>query len=246
MKKVFALLLLFCLSLPSFAKPNYSYSVEPVNTSTNYSGAYVNEEISVPVSKIGLPQEYMEPEVVQVEKGLEIVWNEWHAKVRNKVLSDVRGSSTPSKHLTFNLMTVDRNKNISDIIVIYVPETSLTRVRDVGYVTPDSDIYMYIYEKNTYYKIKVKDKFLEAKRKNIEKILSNSDIIETNFYTIPNFDYFAPLAQRIQNRQGDSYLAFPKGSKRSSMVVTQGTTDISWLKAGSKYMPEDFNDTERY
>ena len=105
---------------------------------------------------------------------------------------------------------------------------------------------MYIYEKNTYYKIKVKDKFLEAKRKNIEKILSNSDIIETNFYTIPNFDYFAPLAQRIQNRQGDSYLAFPKGSKRSSMVVTQGTTDISWLKAGSKYMPEDFNDTERY
>lgn len=246
MKKIYTLLLLLSLSLPCFAKPNYSYSVEHINQSNAYSGAYIDEEINVPISKIGLPEEYMEPEVTQVEKGLEIVWNKWHANVRNKVLSDVRAADTPDNHLTFNLMTVDRNKNISNIIVIYVPETSLTRVQNEGFLTPESEIYMYIYEKNMYYKIKIKDKFLEANRKNLEKMLSNSDIIPTEFYSIPNFGYFVPLAQRVQKRQGDSYLSFPEGSKRVSVVVTQGTTDIDWIKAGTKYVPEDFNDTEKY
>ena len=148
MKKVFASLLLFCLVSPCFAKPNYSYTVEPVSQTNGYSGAYVDEEITVPISQIGLPQEYMEPEVIQEEKGLEIVWNKWHANVWNKVLSDVRAVSTLAKHLTFNLMTVDRNKNISDIIVIFVPEASLTRVQNEGYLTPESNIYMYIHERN--------------------------------------------------------------------------------------------------
>ena len=121
MKKIILTLLISSISLTSYAKPNYSYTINQTPTQTQYNtqGVYVNEEITTPISQIGVPEHYLQPQVE--EKGLEIEWNEWHANLRNYVMKKQFFSNIPNifrNNALYSIVyTVHKNGQVSDVIV---------------------------------------------------------------------------------------------------------------------------------
>ena len=116
-------------SIPAFAKPNYSYTINqaPIQAPNSTQGAYVNEEITIPITQVGFSEEYTKPEIV--EQGLEIVWNEWHARVRNQMFyKNLKHVSSPDNYIIHLFYTVDINKNISNIEFVYIPESSTSKI----------------------------------------------------------------------------------------------------------------------
>jgi hypothetical protein len=235
------LILALMLCLPTFAKPNYSYSTN--TTKYDYSGTYINEEINVPVTKIGIPQEFFEEQ--KEETGLEIVWNSWHAKVRNKVLEAVRYLNYSKKHLVCKAYLVDKNKNVSDIIVCVLHEDNMYIENKNVYVKPNIVFYAYKNDENKFYKMQVHQEGLKASSSEFTKILAAAEYTPVGFYAITESNYYVKVARKIEELNGKSVLKFPKKSKRTKVVVTQGTTNIGYLKGDGKYHSRDFNDIER-
>ena len=113
MKKIILTLLILTIGSSAFAKPNYSYTFEPIQAPSKYSGTYIDEEMNIPVSQIGLPEQYTQPQVE--EKGLEIEWNEWHAKVRNYIVEH-KHDNIPSEYLLADAWITDRNSSVFFLI----------------------------------------------------------------------------------------------------------------------------------
>ena len=239
--KILILTLILMLCLPTFAKPNYSYSTNTIKY--DYSGTYIDEEITTPISQIGLPQEFLEEQ--KEEAGLEVVWNSWHAKVRNKVLNSIRYLIYPEKHLTCKVYLVDKNKNISNIIVFILEEDNIYFENNRVYVKPNTDFYIYKNDENKFYKMRVYQEGIETKSTEFSKILASAEYTPVGFYAVIESGYYVKVARKIEELNGKSVLNFPKKSKRTKVVVSQGTTNIGYLSGGSRYYSKDFNDIER-
>lgn len=245
MKKIFLALLISTISLSAFAKPNYSYTINqtPIQTPYNTQGVYVNEEITTPITQIGIPEEYTQPEIV--EQGLEIVWNEWHANTRNQMLKNLKQTSLPKKYLMKLVYTVDINKNISNIVMIYIPENAILKINNTSYLDQNSVFYLYQYESNKFYKLSYLSDPIRTASDHIDKILNNSSKTQISFGQVPYWATFPKLGERIKSFSGNKHLTFPSQTRRTSIVVKQGFTDIDWLKMGRALTATDFNDIEK-
>ena len=273
MKKLFLILLILIFGLPCFAKPNYSYTIEPVSqTPDTFFGTYVDEESeSAPVTQIGLPEQYTKPQVE--EKGLEIEWNEWHARVRNYVNDNIY-KNIPIEYTSAEAWRSDRNS--SAFFMVYT-------VHKTGEIT---DIILmrfsrtYLNEKYTPYKITtVKDGKIRFKPEfdvcmekmgengfknftyaiNQDTILSSKTILDTfkNSTFVKQASWLESvwvtntMAKRtVKNIERFSYkpfLKFPEKSKRDKVVVTQGFSYIENLENFSidEYDASNFNDIEK-
>ena len=251
MKQHYKLLITFAIlifSLSVYARPNYSYSTNP--TQSNY-GTYVNEEIDVPFTQIGLPQSYTQPEIQ--EKGLEIVWNQWHAKIRNKLSQDISRTLTPQNYIITVMCTIDKNQNISDIIVAYFPRTALKIISGVAYLKNQTPFYVYRHTQGIYYKATVNSdelftlgKLGKDEHEEVSKIMKNAYFHQISYNQIPYYKFFRQIATKVENRQGQAVLKFPQASKRNSVAVTGGVTDILSIQTVIQYTSDMFNDLERY
>ena len=54
--KLLIIILVLAFGLSAYAKPNYSFSNK--SEQSHYPGTYINEEIDVPTTKIGLPSDF--------------------------------------------------------------------------------------------------------------------------------------------------------------------------------------------
>ena len=111
-------------------------------------GIYVDEEITAPITQIGIPEEYWEPQVE--ENGLEIAWNQWHANVRNQLFRSIKNRDWPQGYSIWIIYTVDLNKNISNIVFMYYPEQAILNKNNVGYLKQNTDFYLYLYDSNKF------------------------------------------------------------------------------------------------
>ena len=241
MKKIFLTLLVLFIGLSAYAKPNYSYTTS--STKYDYSGTYVDEEIDTPITQIGLPQEFFEEQVE--ESGLEIVWNSWHARVRNKVLNSIHYINYSDKYAICKVYLVDKNRNISNIVVFILYENNIYKEGKDGFIIPNKDFYIYKNDENKFYKMQVHENGMKIRPQNFTKILAAAEYTPVGFYAVPESSSYVKTARKIEEISGLSLLKFPKKSKRTKVVVTQGTTNIDYLKGDGKYLPKDFNDIER-
>ena len=233
-------MLIFVISLSAAAgKPNYTYTMSETPASA-YSGTYVNEEITTPITQIGIPEEYLEPQVE--EEGLEIAWNEWHANVRNFILDKLKKADCPgSKYIYIFIYTVDKNKSIYNITILYFPATALSGMK----VIPNSEFYMYVDRTKKYYKLKLPRSSLLSVLE-YELILKQAEAADEDMYKVPYAVLFAPMAEVIKKCSQNKVLTFPENSKRTSVVVDQNLTNIKELMSTRKYNATDFNDIERW
>lgn len=240
------LLILFLISsivLPGIAKQNYTYTLTPCNNNgDNHTGTYINNEITTPITQIGIPEEYTQPEVV--EQGLEVVWNEWHANTRNQMHRYIKGSPFPKNFLIELLYTVDVNKDISNIVAIYVPENAILKINNTAYLDQNSIFYLYQYESNKFYKLSYLSGPIRIATDRIDKILNNSSKTQISFKQVPYWVIFPKLGERIKSFSGNKHLTFPAKTRRTSVVVKHGFTDIDYLKGGD-YKATDFSDIEK-
>ena len=241
MKKIILIILLLFTGLSASAKPNYSYATNTSNY--DYSGEYIDQEITTPVYQIGLPQDFFEEQ--KEEAGLEIIWNSWHAKVRNNVLSATRYEIYAEKNLTYMAYIVDKNKTISNIIVIVLNENNIYAENKKSYLKPNTDFYIYKNVENKFYKMQIHQKGMRLVASNIPKILSAAQYTPVGFYAVPESSYYVKVARKIEALSEKTFLKFPNKSKRTKVVVTQGTTNIDWLIVGQRYKSTDFDDIER-
>ena len=233
--------------LSAAASPNYSYSTKQ----SSYQGTYINEEIDVPTTKIGLPQEYTQSQVK--EKGLEIEWNEWHARIRNKITKDISSTLTPQNYIIAAMCTIDKNQNISDIVVLYFPRTSLKIVSGVAYVKNEAPFYIYMHTPKKYYRTTINSNKLftlgklgKDEQEEISAILKIAKFQEVSYNRVPYYKFYRQVAFKIKQRQGQAVLRFPQSSKRSKVSVTGGVTDILSIQTVIQYTSDMFNDLERY
>ena len=224
-------------------------------TSNSNYGIYVDEEITTPLTQIGIPEYYIQPQ--EEEKGLEIEWNEWHANVRNYIMKDIMLKNILYGFATNSLYcisyTVHKDKSISDIIVAQLKRNDYAN-----------------------YKITIqgKDPYLDSEFGVAIKQNGESDY-KTRIYKAPNFDikrnstpvdllnvgayqkdakcfnlggvYVAnKVAKNIEKSAYNSVLAFPAKSKREKMVVSQIVV-LGFRPEGfvDSYKSSKFNDLEK-
>lgn len=246
MKKIILTLLILIIGTSVFAKPNYTYTTSDTPASA-YSGTYVNEEITTPITKIGIPEEYLETQVE--EQGLEIVWNQWHADVRNLVYNKLQkyDKFPSSQYLCEYIYTVDKNKSISNIVIVYIPGTAILPTKIID---PHSEFYMYVDSTKKYYRLKQYTMLpVNASRIRLilQSVLKSNAIVEEEMYKVPYAVLFEPMAEVIRKCEQNKVLTFPEKSKRTSVVVTQGITNIKRIQDDdSEYKASEFNDTERW
>lgn len=281
MKKIILILLTVSLGLPIFAKPNYSYTVNstprpnqnyvqqtshnnwseslnnkvtPSSANNNY-GSYVDEEITTPLTQIGIPEQYLQPQVE--EEGLEIEWNQWHANVRNYVMKKRLFSAFSlynySNSIYHIMYTVHKNGDISDVVVaqfiggneysykVTINNLSEPRlISDYAIALKDKKDGKY---KNYIYKLETNN--IDFYKDSIADILKKSSFKkDATFWD--GVHAAANVAQNIEKCAGNSVLTFPAKSKRDKVVVDQ--IAICGLDiAGSKdsYDPSAFNDIEK-
>lgn len=205
-------------------------------------GIYVDEEITAPITQIGIPEEYWEPQVE--ENGLEIAWNQWHANVRNQLFRSIKNRDWPQGYSIWIIYTVDLNKNISNIVFMYYPEQAILNKNNVGYLKQNTDFYLYLYDSNKFYKLSLTNEPILLSSDEFDKILQNSVQTQINFKQFPYWAAFLSLGQKIKGFSGNECLTFPEKTKRTTVIVRQGLTDIDWLKSGN-YEAAMFNDIEK-
>lgn len=241
MKKIILTLLIFITGTSAFAQPNNTYTANNIPASA-YSGTYVNEEITTPLTQIGIPEEYLAPQAE--EEGLEIVWNQWHADVRNQLFKSIKNSDWPQGYSIWIIYTVDLNKNISNIMFLYYPAQVILNKNNAGYLKQNSDFYLYLYEPNKFYKLSLTNEPILLSSDRFEKIIQNSAQTQINYKQFPCWAAFLSLGKKVKSFSGNDCLAFPEKTKRTKVIVRQGLTDIDWLKNGN-YEADMFNDIEK-
>lgn len=241
MKKIkYIILTLIILSLPTFAAPNYTYTMGTQNNNyNNYTGYYVNEEITTPITKIGGLENLSTEEFNEEEKGLEILWNQWHADVRNII---VRKSALAENTLIYLYYKVNNNQNIYDIVVISIKESDLSKSPIA--IIANRSFYAYSQSANKYYILSSPNN-ISIGIGDMTKSLPNANCKEVGKYMIPNYQVLEKLVNSVKDLNKNNVLIFPQKSKRTSVQVSQGITTIDWLKMGRDLTATDFNDIEK-
>ena len=248
-KKNLIITLLIITGFLVYSGPNYSYTMSETPASV-YSGTYINESIKAPLTQIGIPDEYLEPQVE--EQGLEIEWNEWHARVRNKIMNDMLHTNYISKSLYYFIYTVHKNGEISNIITAQFVEDDSEFYKitinnhekprfDYEYAVSmkkesDNNYKTYIYNIGNY-NLSTKDGVLidALKQKRNKK---NATLFDRPYAT-------KQMAKQIEKAAKSPVLNFPAKSKRDKVVVYQTITidlDIPEVKTQNK--SSDVNDIE--
>lgn len=250
MKKIILTLLILIIGTSVFAKPNYTYTMSETPASA-YSGTYVNEEIKAPLTQIGIPEEYLEPQAE--EQGLEIEWNEWHARVRNKIMNDMMQTNYISKSLYYLIYTVHRNGEISNIITAQFVEDDSEFYKitinnhekprfDYEYAVSmkkgsDNNYKTYIYNIGNY-NLSTKDGVLIDALKH-SSFKKNATLFDRPYAT-------KQMAKKIEKAAKSPILNFPAQSKRDKVVVYQTIAiDLDIPEFKPQYKSSDFNDIER-
>ena len=250
-KYLLILFLILSLVLPGIAKPNYTYTLSPINnTSNNQTGTYINNEITTPITQIGVYEKLIKQE--DKEKGLEIEWNEWHARVRNKIMNDMGQAHLPLGTLYYFIYTVHKNGEISNIITAQFVEndSELYKITINNHEKPrfdceyavsmkkeqDKNYKTYIYNIGNY-NLSTKDGVLIDALK-VSSFKKNATLFDKPYRT-------KQIAERIEKIAKDPILKFPQNSKRDKVVVYQTMAiglDIPEFK--TKFNASDFYDIE--
>ena len=222
---------------------------------------YIQDNITPQtMPELGISPTLMQPQ--EDEIGMEIVWNQWRANVGNNVFSQVwrffGGADNILEFLLpqaydysmFAYYTVHSDRKISNIVILCIPERSLTTINKYIYIKPNSIMYVYSLDKDKYYTAYLKgmkhysisDLLSDYSYSIFTKIVLNDSPSEVP-YTFRN--YMESSAREIKKKSYENFLKFPSGTKRESVVSVHGLTDISWAKSGKYYSADDFNDTEK-
>ncbi len=194
-----------------------------------------------------------EDETEEVEEDLAIVWNQWHADVRNAM--DKVVSSRISRFFTVSgynfwceyYFYVDKNNKISDIVVLYIYKTAVNIPKNT--VRKDKCAYAYYYSTNKFYKLRAlsdnitfgtnKDKYLLSKIKNFKVTTVNEEYV-------PEPNAMKTAARAIKSFNSSRILTYPAGSKRTKVKVHYATLPYSWKwRAVSKFEARHFDDVEK-
>lgn len=269
MKKIILILLMFIICLPTFAKPNYSYTINQtqIQTPIEYQGAYVNEEITTPITQIGIPQELIT--VQEEEKELEISWNQWRADVFNNlsnkidkynlwgdITSAIIGDDFINRHpenCVFMISaTVSSEGYINNIITLIIKEKGMQFKNSQALVTKNTSITMYSYNDDMFYSLYYLGEPINInEQKTVDDgewtrmILSNCRLVNLNNYT--NFDrkYSKKKCEQLKKLSGEAFLAFPVNSKRKYTNIYHGMTDIEKIITVKKATADMYNDVEK-
>ncbi len=268
MKKIITTILLLILGLPTFAKPNYSYSTEPIQIQNNYQGIYVNEEVDVPITQIGIPQELLQTQIE--EKGLEISWNSWRANVFNvladkvntyNIIGGIAGvilgidpinRNLPDDFVFYITATVNSDKQISNIIALLVKKEGIEFKDSQAFITKNCSISMYSYNDDKYYTLRYMGEPFDLNKDSkaddsseIIAILSNCKLIDLNNYTDSTRKYLKKQSEKLNKLSGETFWEFPKNSKRKSTNIYFGITDIYNIGSVDKATENMYSDIER-
>ena len=261
--KILILILILMLCLPTFAKPNYSYST--TTTKYDYSGTYINEEINVPVTKIGISQEIFED---QQEAGLEISWNKWHANMFNEladrvynswvnvaatVLLGFPGEEGPRNYISLLTARVNSDMTVENVMTFIIFKKDLEISPAQVLITRDTEIYMYNSLTDKYYRwfyfgdpLNLNVNRASEDEKIIKKLLSNGKFVEQEKKYVYESAYLKKIAKRVKNLSGKSFLKFPQNSKRKFVNIFFGITDINEIKTIREATEDMYDDIERH
>lgn len=242
-----------------------------VQAAQNSSGIYVNEKITTPIVKIGIPEQYLknEPE----EKLLEIEWNEWHEKVRDyiydnidngipdELLSNKNWEAVNRNALHYLIYTVHKSGAITDVIILTFHKAAGASNNKYRVVHIDNSSMLFSPEFEVCMKGNGKNSFKNyIFTVNQNTTLSSDTITETLRKSSPvkelstadsadiKYKIAGMRAQNIENYSGQPFLNFPAQSRREMVVVTQGFAHPSLslnLLFTDYYDASNFNDTER-
>lgn len=269
-KNFITILLILIFTSPTFAEPYNSYSTKKPRY--DYSGVYVNEEISVPITKIGIPREIFEN---QEEVGLEISWNKWRANVFNDLAYRIQNISIElAEKLITSILELDNNNDIynfphnfmclatakinsdrtvENVITMIIPKESFDIQPYHVYASKNSKIYMYNSEARKYYRWFYQGEPIDfnidngnGDEKVIKKLLSNGKIYELSREDVLFPTYLEKVASKIKGLSGRSIIEFPAQSKRKYVNIYFGTTDIIEIHTIRKATEDMYNDIERY
>lgn len=199
------------------------------------------------------PKEYIlnKEELEEIEE-INIDWNKWHADVRNAISPKLQKLRTRynNNYLIEYLMYVDANKNIFDIAIVFVPESSMNL--PAGAIMVNKPAYAYYYSKNKFYELTALSNNISISKKN-DRILNQLNKFKVSAIDkqyVPKSDLIIQYAQTIKNMNGASVLTYPHGTKRTKVKVQMDTFPTRWVNQYNWYCvdtfkPTHFNDSEK-
>ena len=270
MKKIIVTFLVLILTIPTFAKSNHSYSVK--YPKYDYSGTYINEEINVPITKIGIPKEFFEN---QEESGLEISWNKWRADVSNELAARLQNvsleyvrkimmalldptsasdiSNFPHDFMCLVTAKVNSDRTVENVITFIIPRESFDIEQYHVYANKNSKIYLYSTKTKEYYRWLYQGEPIDfnvdngnGDEKVIKKLLSNGDIVDQDKSDVLFPEYLEKVANQVSGLAGKHVIKFPQLSKRKYVNIYFGTTDILEIQTIRKATEDMYNDIERH
>ncbi len=242
MKKIVLTLLIFISSTLVFAQPNYTYTLMQ-NGNNNSKETYVNNNITTPITQIGITEDVY----VQngEEKGLEVEWNAWHANVRNIIFNEITKLRFPKNYFLYYVFPLYDNQSISDVVLIYIPESSVRKEGMHIYFKQNSDFYMYVYSSNKYFKLRLANSITQIGKYTILDSVNKAERKQINSMQVPYSSVYQPIAKKIYSQSNSGYLKFPAKSKRTRVIISDGITDIKQFLSADDYTDSDFDDIER-
>lgn len=196
-----------------------------------------------------------EEDVEEADEELAIDWNQWHANVRNAVDKEV--SSQINKFFSLSgynfwceyYFYVDKYKQISDIVVLYIYKTAVNVPKNA--VNKEKCAYVYYYSTNKFYKLRaLSDTIYFGKDRNnakylLDKIKSFKVTTVSKDY-VPEPEAMKAAAKAIKTFSSSAVLAYPQGTKRTKVKVHYATVPLSWKwNAVSSFKAGHFNDIEK-
>ena len=223
MKKILLLALIFCFGF--------------------FVPALCEEDFKIPEYTIEIPSVFQNHEDNVKESWLDIEWNVWHANARNSLLKYVSSLKLSNYCLAFSFY-VDKNMQISDVVVYFLPGNSFNKW--FAYIKKDGTYYAYVLSTNEFYKFKTE------KSISIHNSLSlySTDFIEQMKIStvkqeyVPEANKMITFARQIKALSGSQFLKYPTGSKRYKVRVTGGWQDL-FSNGSVYYSSSDFDDKER-
>lgn len=246
MKKIFIILILILLSTSSALADN--------------KDVFTPKEYVLTLEQL-LNQSADEEKEDESEE-LKILWNQWHADVRNKVFNNLNGG--PNGDILFferALMNmyfyVDKYGLISDIIFLYIPQGSVN-IKTAN-ILKGKSIYLYLFEEDKHYMLTALTDDVNvgsgssATLKNLTKLevtqLKEKEVPLKQWKWHASSDPWSILAMR-----GDKVLTFPKGTQRTKVKVGMGQYSPTFSISASlhsdvwgtvkEYKADDFDDVE--
>jgi len=209
-------------------------------------------------------------QIVQADTDRDVIlWNKWRAKARNKIDKKLNKTyffvettdgiySTDSinnfpKNSVFSMKArVHSDGQIDNIISFIIKEKDLKFRGTQVLVTKGSEIHVYFYDSDSYFKLFFmgtefnlnKEKELNE-GEDLKRILSESK--KTNLYNYVDSDrvYLRNMSEKLKNLSKEKFLRFPENSRRTSVDIYYGITDIVRINTIKEATENMYNDIEK-